>query len=351
MRGIDTYLALKEQVDLFTPRAAADLVAGDFLAFNSEGLSGRQQVIQSPAIRRQAMRNRAYSANGTMDASGSIEFTATNTVLDKLLGLAFHSKVGEPDEAADDGDGGTLPIGAVYTLVDGGALTPFTAFVGLDGAEGKFTRRFTGCKINSLSLSARVDSMLIVNADVAGVNKETLPDTVTPVYPGAGVEYGYVFSDASVLLKAGDMADLIELPVESFDITIAHNLSLDKYRLGSVYRRSLQEGITDVTGSFVLDAATRGVNGENLNLEGVGAHDPAFFERIAREARYAELRFTVVDVTREVEPGVPCSLTIDLPAVRLEEPDFNVRDAGILSGTARFTAYDSISLTHIANLS
>ena len=350
MRGVDTYLAIKEQANLTTGRVLADLVAGDYLAFNSESLSGSRQTISNPAIRRQAMRSRAYSALGTVDASGGIEFTASNFVLNKLLGLIFHSKSG----AADAADGS----GATYTLTDGGVLTPFTAFVGFDGPEGEYTRQFIGAKVNTASFSARVNDMLRVNVNVAAIRKEILPTAANPVYPGGDVEFAFVYDQASVLLRSGAMAALIELPVETFDLSVNHNINTGAYRLGSAYRRSLQEGRTDVEGTFTVDASTRGVLGEALNLAGgANPHDPAFLEKIAAEARFASLQVKFVDKTRLVEDpdGTPnsgdeiyASLVIDLPYVRIEEPAFNVSDEGLISGGARFVAYDSISVKHIS---
>jgi hypothetical protein len=343
MRGVDTFLAIKSQTNLFTPRVVGDFISGDFLAFNNESLSGRQQVISSPAIRRQAMRGVAYSASGTMASEGSIEFTATNIVLNKLLELMFHSGSGTV----------TTPTGRIYTLTAGGALTPFTSFVGFSGAEGIYARRFSGCKLNRATFSSRVDSMLTVNADIAAINKELLTGaaaTATPLYPAASAEFPYIFSNASVLFKSGTMANLGEIPVESFDLTVNHNLAVDKYRLGSVFRRSLQEGVTDVEGSFTLDASAQSLNANKFELTGGVTDDPAFFERIAREGRYCALTFQVSEPTREVTAGNPAFLRIELPFARLEEPDFNVRDGSVITGTARFTAYDSITVTHSALL-
>jgi hypothetical protein len=340
MRGIDVSLAIKEQPGgLFTPRVVGDLALGDFLAFNSESLSGRQQVIDNPAIRNLPMRSRAYSAMGTMDAGGGIEFTVSNFVLNKMLPLVLHDVVG------------TAPTtnGAVYTLEAGGVLTPFTVFVGFNGPEGTYTRRFTGGKVNTATFSARVNDMLRMNVNVAAINKELMTGAPTAVYPDTEDEYAFVYDQASVLLKAGNMATLVSLPVESFDLTINHNLNTGAYRLGSPYRRSLQESQTEVEGTFTVDASTKGLADANLHLSG-SAHDPAFFERIARDAVYASIQLTVIDPTKEVAPGVPCSLTIDLPHVRLEEPDFNVRDTGLITGSARFTGYDELTITHKGTL-
>jgi hypothetical protein len=346
MRGVDTFLAFKEQADLKTPATLASLASGDFLAFNSESLSGRQQVIQSRAIRRMPMRQIAYSANGTVEAGGTVEFTTSNYVLKKLLPLIFHSKTGQED----DPDG----AGATFTLVNGGVLTPFTAFVGFDGPEGKYVRRFYGAKVNQATFSARVNDMLNLNLDVQAIGKDILQPgdagwvNVTPVYPGGTEEYAYVFYQARVLIKAGDMVNLAELPVESFDVTINHNLNTNRYRLGSIYRQSLDEGVTEVTGTFTLDAAAKSISGPALNLTGGSSHDPAFLEKVALYGKYAALRLEFVDPTREVAPGVPCKLTIDLPFVRLEEPDFQVRDPGVITGSARFIAYETISVNHVA---
>ncbi len=346
MRGVDVFLAFKEQTDLRTPATLASLTSGDFLAFNSEGLSGRQQIIQSRAIRRMPMRQIAYTANGTVEAGGAVEFTTSNFVLKKLLPLIFHRKTGQEDATSGDG--------ATFTLINGGVLTPFTAFVGFDGPEGKYVRRFWGAKVNQATFSARVNDMLNLNLDVAAIAKDILQPgdsgwtAVTPVYPGADKEYAYVFYQARVLIKAGDMTDLAEIPVESFDVTINHNLNTNRYRLGSIYRQSLDEGVTEVTGTFTLDAAAKSISGPVLNLTGGTAHDPAFLEKVALYGKYASLSLEFIDPTREVAPDKPSKLTISLPYVRLEEPDFQVRDPGVITGSARFTAYESITVTHAA---
>lgn len=347
MRGIDTFLAIKPQVDLLTPQPTSALAVGDFLAFNSESLTGAQQIITNPAIRRQAMRSRAFSAMGTMEAGGGVEFTASNLVLNSLLPLIFH--------ANDSGDVASA-AGRVYSLQDGGVLTPFTAFVGMNGPEGAYTRIFSGAKVNSATFSARVNDMLRLNLNVAAIEKTLEDGAVTAEYQEED-EYAFVYDQASVKLMAGDMAALAEIPVESFDLNLNHNLDTNAYRLGSAYRRSLQEGVTDVDGTFTLDAASKAVGGGGLDLGGTGTHDPAFWERVARNAVFAALEFTLVDPTHQVAEsvpgagdGTPSTLKIELPYVRLEEPGFNVSDAGLITGSARFVAYDSITATHIADL-
>ena len=345
MRGVDTFLAIKEQAALKTPATLSSLGSGDFLAFNSESLSGRQRVIQSRAIRRMPMQRIAYSDYSTIEAGGGIEFTTSNYVLRKLLPLIFHGKIGTEDEPSNGG--------ATYLLIDGGVLTPFTAFVGFDGREGKYVRRFWGAKVNQATFSARVNDMLNLNLDIAAIAKDIIQPgdagwtDVVLTYPGAEVEYAYVFHQASALIKAGDMTDLAEIPVESFDVTINHNLNTNRYRLGSRYRQSLDEGVTEVTGTFTLDAAAQSLSGPALNLSGGTSHDPAFLEKVALQGRYAALRLDFVDPTREVAPGIPSKVEIELPFVRLEEPDFQVRDAGVITGSARFTAYEFVSVRHL----
>lgn len=340
MRGIDTFLAIKEQSDLFTPKDLTDLVAGDFLSFDSEGLSGNQQIVNSKAIRPQPMRTRANSSVGTVEAGGNLAFTASNFVLDKILPLIFHSKVGNVDDAA----------GATYTLVDRGQLTPFTVFVGFDEGVKEFTRRFTGCKVDKATISARVNEMLTVSLDVAGIDKQLLSTTAAPVYPGGDVEYAYDFDQASVSLKAGDMTNLGELPVENFELSINHNIAKDKYRLNSLFRRSLVEGMTEIDGTFTIDLSADAVAGSALSLTGGATTDPAFFERLSRAAKFAALKFTCLDRNVEVAPGVFAKFEVELPFVRLQEPDFQVRDSGQITGSAKFQAYDAVTVNHTTKL-
>lgn len=355
MRGVDTWLALRAQTDLYTPQLTSALVAGDFLAFNSESLSGNQQVISNPAIRQKAMQTRAYTAMGTVDAGGAMEFTASNYVLNAVLPYIFHSKT----STADAADG----LGATYTLVDGGTLTPFTTFVGLDGDEGAYTRIFEGCKVNTASFSARVNDFLRMNVNVAAINKALEDGAVAASYQDEADEYAFVYDQAAVTLRAGDMSTLVEIPVESLDININHNLATNAYRLGSQYRRSLFESMTDVDGTFTLDAATAGIGGPTVdpldqNAAAPATHDPSFWERVAREAVFGALEVTFTDTSQahlnetiaDANDGDPASFKIALPYIRLEEPSFNITDTGVITGSARFSAYDSITATHVGTL-
>lgn len=355
MRGVDSFVAVKAQTDLTTPATLSTYAEGDFLAFNNESLSGRQNTYESPAIRQSAMRPIAYTANGTVAAEGSIEFTASNHVLNTLLPLIFHDGA-VTGTAVDSADG----AGLTYTLVGGGELTPFTTLVGFDGPEGRYARQFVGSKINRATFSARVDSMLTVATDVVAIRKDILTGAQltagsfpeAPAYPDAEDEYAYLFSEASVHFRAGDMADYGEVPVESIDLTINHNLATDRYRLGSVYRRSLQESLTDVEGTFTLDMAAQALSGSKFDLAGGGADVPTFWEAVAASNLYAALQFKVKHPTLQVgtDPYYDCEFVITLPYVRIEEPDFNVRDGGMITGTARFRGYESITAKHVALL-
>lgn len=343
MRGVDSFLAVKRQTALKTPQTQADLDTGDFLAFNNESMSAAQQIISNPSIRRRAMQSRAFTAMGTKEASGNIEFTASNFVLNTLLPLIFHDQAGD----ADDTDG------AVYTLQDGGSVAPFTTFVGFDSAtDGKFVRRFFGCKVNTASFSARVDDFLRLSLGVVAIGHENQDYTAVPTYHTTEEEYAFNFIHASISIKAGDMTDLVKLPVESIDFNVNHNINTNAYRLGDYHRNSLEEGMTDVDGTFTLEMGTRGFDGENLSTTGTG-HQADFLERIASEAAFASFELTFEDPSNQVgDPGdsEPSTLKIEIPYARLESPNFNVTDAGVITGSARFIAYDTMTVTHVSNL-
>lgn len=446
-RGTDVYVALKEQVDLFTQASDTQLVTGDYLAFESEGMQGSRQIVQSRAIRRSSMRKRAYTANGTIAAGGSLEFTGSQLILHKLLPLATHTagvlqwvvnNAGvETPAAAQDGTtpnsyqkvtmtptslarAGEETQGVYrhrYTLVDGGRLQPFTTFVGMTGGsaqEGNYTRVFKGCKVNSMSLGARVNEFLKLTTDIQGLKKDIQDGVRTPTYPTDEVEYSYLFTGASVKIKAGNMQTLGELSVSSFDMEVNHNLGTDDYRLGDITRQSLDEGVTEVTGSFEMSAGSASLSGAELNANSGLYNDRAFFERLNLEGKYASLEVVFADWTRPITetaiadgstrtvlkvadasisvkagdliqvaglepvrvtsvdtanktvtlsgtglPAVPTAgdtvaiashLRVTLPFVRLEEPDFNVRDENTIRGSARFSAYDSIIFDHVYRL-
>jgi|SRR5690625_1331047 len=343
MRGVDSFLAVKRQTALKTPQTQAALSTGDFLAFNNESMSAAQQIISNPSIRRRAMQSRAFTAMGTKEASGNIEFTASNFVLDTLLPLIFHDKTGD----ADDADG------AVYTLEDGGSVAPFTTFVGFNSeSDGKFVRKFYGCKVNTASFSARVDDFLRLSLGVVAIGHENEEYTALPTYHTTEAEYAFNFIHASISIQAGDMSTLVKLPVESIDFNINHNIDTNSYRLGDYHRNSLEEGMTDVDGTFTLDMGTKGFEGEALALSGA-THQADFLERIAAEARFASFELVFEDPTNTVDDGgsgVPSVLKIEIPHARLETPSFNVTDAGRISGSARFIAYDTMTVTHVSNL-
>ncbi|GAA5500459.1 hypothetical protein Dxin01_00180 [Deinococcus xinjiangensis] len=333
-RGTDVYLAIKPQVDLQTPVPDTTLVTGDYLGFDSEAMGGSRQSVQARTIKRSSVRKSASSANGTIAAGGTVDFTGTQLVLDKLLPLATHTSStvqwfksngsGGETVASGPNDAGAYPkvtmtpvdaatVGEkaagvhrnTYTLLDGGKLTPFTLFIGMmggEGAEGNYTRKFTGCKINTISFGMRVNDFLKITTDIQGVEK-TLPDgTRTPTYPLDEVEYSYFFDGASAHIKAGNMADLVEIPVSATDLELNHNLNTEDYRLHAIKRQSLDEGITDVSGSFEMTAGARGIDG-TLNAVSQLQNDRAFLERLNLEAKAASLEYRYIDWTRPIVEG------------------------------------------------
>lgn len=450
VRGTDVYVALKEQVDLTTPASDLSLETGDYLAFESEAMQGSRQTVNSRAIRRSAVRKRAFSANGTIAAGGSLEFTGSQLILEKLLPLATHTNSTVTWYTRDEGTGVETPVadpnnppaGAYprvkmaptslartgeaaqgirrsrYTLQDGGRLQPFTTFIGMTGgtaSEGNYTRKFVGCKVGTFALSSKVNEFLKISTDIQGVRKELGDGTRTPTYPGDEVEYSYLFDGASVKIKAGNMATLGELPVSAFDLELNHNVNTDDYRLGAIERQSLDEGVTDITGSFEMSAGAGSLTGSHLNANSGLYNDRAFLERLNLEAKYASLQVQFSDWTRpltesgvaptgstrtklvlndepvSIKPGdslqvgeqsrvrvetvdlatktltlsgtglgadpvpgdavkIPSHLRVTLPYVRLEEPDFNVRDENTLRGTCRFTGYDGVTFDHVCKI-
>lgn len=398
LRGVDTFLAIKEQVDLNTEATAGSLVAGDYLAFNNEALSGQRQIVQSRAIRKQAVRSRIYTGNGTISAGGQVEFTASQVVLDKLLKLAFHTTT--PVVGSGAGVGVSRKN---YGVTAGGKLTPFTTFVGLGTGVGAYTRIFKGCKISSFSVSSKMSEFLTTTADIAGIDKRIVPGVSTAVYVDPDIEYAYLFDGAEVFIKAGDMTNLAQLPVSSFDLQIAHNLDVNDYRLGSIQRQGLAEGMVGVTGNFEIRPGKDSVNGTALNLTGGVLNDAAFVEKLNLEGKYASLKINFRDITRLVTVAKVVTLvgqtltvddaalvnvgdtvvvngttlavttklgavltvvgtatavatdkvemnpvlTIDLPAIRLQEPSFNIKDENALQGSAAFEAFDDVKFTHL----
>jgi Phage tail tube protein len=418
IRGIDTFVSIVSQVLLEDQLAITAVVAaGDTLPFEQESMSGGRQIVVSKAIRRQAMLAKVNSANGTIDASGSIDYTASQVVLAKLLPISFTSTVTLSGFAlADPG-----VVRQTHTLVDGARLTPYTVFIGITGT-GAFLRRFRGCKTRSITFNAKVNDFLMITHAAIGVAKEiiTLSPVYSPLYVSPSVEYAYFFDGAEVKFKTGAMTDLGTVSAESVDITIDHNLDGNAYRLGSLYRYDIDESQTAVTGSFTVRAGSEATAGQVFNQLGGVTHDRAFFERLNIEARYAtiQLRFmdpsrafkvgsltnvatqaagtltldevsllkvgdtvilgetrvgdvvTVPGITRKITAintgtkvitldsgttGLVAAMTaklmpglvIDLPSVRLEEPDFQIKDTGAITGSVKFQAYDSIGLEHV----
>lgn len=418
LRGVDVSLALATQATLHTAVDPTTLAVGDFLPFQSESLTGRRQQVQSRALRRSAMRRRSTVADGTQEAGGSLEFQASQLILDKILPLATHVTDQDVTKVTDNATAAEKTAGIHrkrYTLVDGGRLVPFSAFVQMHGGrpgEGDYARRLKGCKVNTFTLASRVNEFLTLNLDIAGIRKELLGTVEEPVYPGDEVEYAYLFLGSSVKIKAGNMADLGELPVESVEFTLNHNLNVQDYRLGSDERSSLDEGVTEVTGSFTMKAGADSISGAVLNTVNQLNNDRAFLERLNLESTYAAIQLLFVDLTRPIPEGVtaagttatelvldvaprsvqagdviivagnrvrvksvdtaarkivlaeslggapeagtvvsvPSHLRVTLPFVRLEEPDFNVRDDQTVSGTARFEGYDSLTIDHVCKL-
>ena len=418
-RGVDTYVAVKAQTDLYTAADEATLTVGDYLPFDSEGMAGGRNIVNSPTLRRQAMKSSASSANGTQKAGGSLEFTASQFVLDKLLPLVTHVALdanGNPDlstveERATAAEKTAKISRKRFKLIPGGRLVPFTVFVGLTGAGG-YTRKFKGCKINTFTISARVDEFIKISLDVQGLSKKIVDGTRVAVFPDQNLEYSYFFIGANAKIKAGNMTTLAELPVSSFEMQINHILNVDDYRLGSDERNTLDEGQTEVTGSFEMRAGSSSVSGSKLNITSQLTNDRAFLERLNEQSRYVTMELTLADRTRplglgataagttttvlkltdafvDVKAGdlikvadvevrvlsvdvaaktitlteplgaVPGDATvisgysmvrISLPAARLEEPQFSVSGPESIMGSTQFEAYNDLTIEHTAQL-
>lgn len=106
---------------------------------------------------------------------------------------------------------------------------------------------YTGCKIESMSMSVNPTGLVTGSMDIKGKGSGTASGTpldATPDDPGFAI---IAHHEASSVLEGGAAATIL-----GFELALANNLDADKFQVGSQYRASLPEGLGELTGTITF---------------------------------------------------------------------------------------------------
>jgi len=196
---------------------------------------------------------------GKFEISGSFDYF--------MQGGAFlRQAIGEDTGTTTTIDSGPrVHTGASYVHIMGSAASPtsdcFPSFTleftdnentcgATDGANS-LKRRYTGCRVNSLTISATVDEPLSVSCDWIAQN--VLVSTAAPTSVATPTTDPYVFYQGAVYSTTGTISyrTVIEAAseiaeVNSFDFSISNNLEPTWYIAGTTNAHQSRRGIKDL---------------------------------------------------------------------------------------------------------
>ena len=267
------------------------------IPFTSESLNYTLETIRSEALL--GLRGTKSIAPGKIGASGSVSLE----MYPSSIGVLFYLALGKATANANH----TLiePIGVTEDLP--------SATIEVSHAGEKFL--FLGQKVNSLSLTANVDSIASLSVDFVG--KKAIAEAGTEETIMVEIDDDpYYFKE--ILLY--DNEDL-NIPVDTMSeltLTIANNLNEDDYRLdGTGERKTIEPGQLEITGSMniIFDA----------NLLTGKYKDFVQFNDIAIGAKFekaSEKKFTIVlprvkltNLTHDIDGPGTITVSADYEAV------------------------------------
>jgi len=207
---------------------------GILLPFVDEDLRSSRNLIDSELIR--AKRDATKPVLGNKDVTGSIR-----TYLQPYIGSLIKGVLGSVTTT------GTGPY--VHTITSADTLPSYTIEKGFTNINQYL--RYSGCKINSMTLNVTSEGFQEVTFNVIGAKENTA--TSSSVFSGGGsyTDYGkscYTGFEITTIQEGGfDIAIVTEIR----DLTIENNLDTNVFVIGGQSERnSLPEGKIRVTGTL-----------------------------------------------------------------------------------------------------
>lgn len=270
------------------------------IPFTSESLNYTLETIKSEALL--GLRGTKSIAPGKIGASGSVDLE----MYPSSIGVLFYLALGKATQLPELTPDHTLiePIGVTEDLP--------SATIEVNHAGEKFL--FLGQKVNTLSMTANVDSIANLSVDFVGKKATTGGGTDAAEMveidddPYFFKEFA-IYTDDGFSAKAENMSELT--------LEISNNLDEDDYRLdGTGERKTIEPGALEITG--------------NMNI---------IFDSTLVGGRYADfVNFNDIIVAAKFEKSADEKFTILIPRAKLSNLTHDIDGPGRISVSADYEA-------------
>jgi len=259
-----------------------------FLEFVSESITKSINPIVSSANINTRFKKDIYQ--GSIDISGgfSIEVNPDN------IGLLIGATLGSESTAQVD-----TTTAYDHTFTPAGIATALPSLT-IEVGRAIKQMRYSGCMVNSMKLSAAVNSILTAEFDILGKNED---DTVSAATPSYSSKKPYVYHWGTIKIDTTTVAY-----VKSFEFSYSNNLFADGYALdGNQTRAILYKQGAEITGTMDLEFTT-----------------DSYIERTAYLDNTDKALQLVFTSTETIESGYYYTITIDMPHVKYTKADANI---------------------------
>lgn len=246
--GFKSFIGLAEEVGF-----GIQLAPTDFIEFNSEGLQKEINRIMSGGIRNSASAVRFK--NGATGVGGDIEAEIFYAGLELFIKNAMGNVVTT--------NPGTLAYLHTFDLTDALANS-----LSIDVNRGGTPFRYSGCKVNTMGLTAELDAILMSTFGILG-QEEYVAGAISPASPGSPT---YLDSELAVFTEGLIEIDDVETEILTFSLTLNNNLKDDKRKIGQASRIAIpRNDLREVTGILHVEfddltQYTRFINGTEAKL-------------------------------------------------------------------------------------
>ncbi len=268
------------------------------IPFTSESLNYTLETIKSEALL--GLRGTKSIAPGKIGASGSVDLEMYPSSIGVLFFLALGKAIANTDHTLIE------PIGVTEDLP--------SATIEVDHAGVKFL--FLGQKVNSLTMTANVDSIASLSVDFVGKKAITVGGTYATQQMVEIDDDPFFFKE--ILLYDDEDLSISVDTMSELTLNISNNLNEDDYRLdGTGERVTIEPGQLEITGSMniIFDA----------NLLTGKYEDFVEFNDIAIGAKF-----------EKASTGV--KFTIVLPRVKLTNLTHDIDGPGTITVSADYEA-------------
>lgn len=303
--GIGAQLGIKTEVTFNT-----GVTVDRWYEFTSESIKYNKNTTQGMGLRAGGVVPRSQRrVVTTFDASGDIDLDLPTRGLGLLLGHAM----GTFPTATNPASG---VYSYAFTLGDTSA-TSFTCQVGVPQYGGTVTpKTITGAKVSSFELSVAAGEIAKGRFSVDGAGFSTSTALATASYPLSGSVFH--FAQGAITVDGSSVAN-----VRGFTLNVDNTLKNDRYNLGSSGAKQQQiiNGFRTITGTLDCEFT-----------------DTTLLSKFLSDASAAVvLTFTGAVISG----GVNESLTINIPAVKLDADTPNVTGPGVVDVQFNFTGLDN----------